>query len=500
MPPAISSSTHPDAPTPASIERSLRQPVVFFLTTGAAWLAMALVLGVLASLKVHQPDFLGSCAWLTYGRVFPAHLNALIYGWGMQAAFAMIIWWMARLSRKECTTAPAILTAGCVWNLGVALGSLGILSGHGTGMPWMEFPAFVWPVLLLSYCAIVIGPFIQFRVRRKGPVSITPWYLFAAVIWFPWIFITVNALLHWLPGHPVMAAAINAWYQSALVYLFLTPVAFGVVYELVSQVTGRPAPGDGLAKLGFWSLAIIAPWAGMQRMAGVPMPVFLPLFGAAACVLLWIPVCAVTTHLWRALRTGPRLLARDWGLRFILAGVACLMLRVLAAMALNQPDFSLPFTQFSLLGTGLDMLTLYGFFSLVMFAAIYSILPRVIGHEWLSPKLIQWHFLFSVYGLVIITGVAIIGGLTLGMIQEDWKQPWMSAVSVAKAHAAATTFAWCLILLSNVFFFVHLIGMWRCVARRIRPRVMGFLIESGAPEAAGASDPSISNKPVTSSN
>jgi cytochrome c oxidase cbb3-type subunit I len=57
---------------------------------------------VISSAKVHSPDFLGLVlADLRPG--FPAHINALVYGWGMQAAFAVIIWLMARLSRKECT-------------------------------------------------------------------------------------------------------------------------------------------------------------------------------------------------------------------------------------------------------------------------------------------------------------------------------------------------------------------------------------------------------------
>ena len=90
---------------------------------------------------------------MSFGRVFAAHINTLVYGWGCQVAFAVMIWLMARLSRQECTCAGTILTAGHVWNLGVSARRDRILCGHGTGMPWMEFPAFAWPVLLLSYCA-----------------------------------------------------------------------------------------------------------------------------------------------------------------------------------------------------------------------------------------------------------------------------------------------------------------------------------------------------------
>src|SRR3546814_9446453 len=37
-------------------------------------------------------------------------------------------------------------------------------------------------------------------------------------------------------------------------------------------------------------------------------------------------------------------------------------------------------------------LGLYGFFSLVMFGAIYFVMPRVMSWEWPYPKLIALHF------------------------------------------------------------------------------------------------------------
>ena len=66
----------------AAIDRSLRHPVMFFFTSGAAWLAVSLLLGVISSVKMHAPEFLDGCSWLTYGRVLAAHLDALVYGWG----------------------------------------------------------------------------------------------------------------------------------------------------------------------------------------------------------------------------------------------------------------------------------------------------------------------------------------------------------------------------------------------------------------------------------
>ena len=217
-------STQSNAPTTEDIElrseidRSLRHPVMFFFTSGAAWLAVSLVLGIIASIKTHNPAFLGEGSFIQYGRAFPAHINALVYGWGAQAAFGVMIWLMARLSRQPSRNAGTLLVAGHIWNLGVMLGIGGILAGHGTGKHWMEFPTFVWPVLLASYAAIAIWVVISFRVRRGDDEAyISQWYILAACIWFPWIYLTANLYVNVFDVHPLMAAAINGWFRQALV-------------------------------------------------------------------------------------------------------------------------------------------------------------------------------------------------------------------------------------------------------------------------------------------
>jgi cytochrome c oxidase cbb3-type subunit 1 len=359
-----------------------------------------------------------------------------------------------------------ILTAGHLWNLGVSLGVIGILSGNGTGIPWLEFPTFAWPVLLVSYIAILIGSFIQFRVRPEGHVYISQWYLLAAMIWFPWIFITANTLLHCIPGHPVMGAAISAWFRSAFIFLFFTPVAIGAAYYLAPKVTGRPIFSYSLAKLGFWSLAIIAPWAGMQKLTGAPIPYFLPYLGAAATALIFVPAATAAYNTIRTMLSAEENLAASPSLRFTIAGITGLIVLAAAAVLLNLPGSTLPLTQFSLSGYGFEILAIYGFFSLVMFGTAYFIVPRVTRREWLSSRLIKIHFLFSVYGVITVALITLFGGLQQGIGQEDWKQPWASAASRAYPYAVANTVAWILILFSNLFFLLHLALMWIGLGRR----------------------------------
>ena len=53
-----------------------------------------------------------------------------------------------------------------------------------------------------------------------------------------------------------------------------------------------------------------------------------------------------------------------------------------------------------------------------------------------------------------------------GVGQEDFAQPWDNAGRYLFPYAIGTTFAWCFLLFSNFFFFVHLTLMWLRLGRR----------------------------------
>src|SRR5215471_17245087 len=86
-------------PTLSEIDVSCRGPLVVLLVSAAKWLVIASVFGLIASIKFHSPEFLADLSWLTYGRVRPAWLDAVLYGFCMQAGLGVSLWLLARLGR-----------------------------------------------------------------------------------------------------------------------------------------------------------------------------------------------------------------------------------------------------------------------------------------------------------------------------------------------------------------------------------------------------------------
>lgn len=458
--------TAEDTQLRSEIDRSLRHPVMFFFTSGAAWLAVSLILGIVASIKSHNPGFLGDCSVFQYGRVFPAHINALVYGWGAQAGFGVLIWLMARLSRQPSRNAGTMLVAGHVWNLGVTIGVLGILLGHGTGKQWMEFPTFVWPVLLAAYAAIAIWVLISFRIRRGEHIYISQWYLLGALLWFPWVYLTANLYVNVFDVHPLMAMAINRWFHQAMILLFFAPIAIASAYYITAKVTARPIYNYTYSVGGFWALAIIAPWAGMQTAMGSPIPVLLQYVGAAAAILVAVPLIAAGVNILKTTSQTVDAAAHSPSLRFTVAGVFGMILLALIGVILAHPSV-MAYTQFSTAVYGYEVLALYGFFSMCMFGAIYFIVPRVTRREWLSRRLIRTHFWFSIYGvLLIVLFCALLGGFQQGAAQRAYDDSWINATLTGFPFVVGNTLALCAILYANVFFFIHLTLMWLRLGRR----------------------------------
>src|SRR5438876_9663893 len=83
----------------AYIAASTRVPALMFYTSAIAWLILGTLLAGFVSWKLHSPDLLGDISFLTWGRVRPAHMNVMLYGWASMAGMGTAIWLMARLCR-----------------------------------------------------------------------------------------------------------------------------------------------------------------------------------------------------------------------------------------------------------------------------------------------------------------------------------------------------------------------------------------------------------------
>src|SRR5712692_7160522 len=197
--------------------------------------------------SLRGPGFLNGSAWMTYGRINPAAMNALLYGFASQAGLGVALWLLCRLGRVGLCCQGPLLIAGVFWNLGVAAGIFGILAGGSTGFQWLEMPRYASPILFAAYALIGLCAVITFHARRERPLYVSQWYLLAALFWFPWIYSAANYLLVFRPARGVMQAVVNAWFTNNFLGLWLAPVGLGAIFYFIPKLTGRPLHSRPLA-------------------------------------------------------------------------------------------------------------------------------------------------------------------------------------------------------------------------------------------------------------
>ena len=458
----------PTAPTPspyefdarerAAIDASARGPVLFFFGNAILWLLLASFLGLVASIQLHSPNFLAGVSFLTYGRVWPAYTNTLIYGWASLAGMGVAIWLLARLCKVQIKL-PGVLVAGAVfWQIGLTVGIVGILAGKTTGLEGLEIPRGSAALMLFGYFLFGLWGALIFGFRRQTTDYVSVWYLVAAIFWFPWTFATAHFGVALPNVHGVVQNLVAAWATQNVLNLWLTSIGLAAAYYLIPKVINRPIHSYNLASIGFWTFLMFTGLTGAVRISGGPVPAWLVTLSISANILMLVQVATVTANLVMTMHGQYHMVYNSPTIRFTFFGTIAFTIAGVVGLfaSLRSVDRVLHFTIFQ---NAQMHLVVYAFFSMVMFGAIYYILPRLVGCEWLSSNMISLHFWGSAYGGGTLIIATALGGLATGASLADPEVIFSQVIEVGSLYCIGRTIAWVLISLAHLIFGLHFLLM-----------------------------------------
>jgi cytochrome c oxidase cbb3-type subunit 1 len=468
-------------------DASSRRPALLCFATALAWLLAGSVLGLIASLKLHLPDLWIDHAWLTFGRVRAAHLNTMIYGWASLAMLGVSVWLIPRLVHTELRWPRLAMVGAVVWNLGTAIGCVGILAGLTDGLEWLEMHRY-WadPWLVVGGGLVGVPLLATLAAREADHLYVSVWYIMGAFVWFPVIFLVGN----W-PFRGIESAAANWFYAHNALGLWLTAVGLGAAYYFIPKVLGRPIFSYQLSLLGFWTLAFFYALNGMHHLIGGPLPTWMITTSIVASALMVIPVAAVAVnhHLtvvgrFAALRYSPTL-------RFVVLGAMAYTAVSLQGMltALREVNRVTHFTHWTIAHAHVGV---YAFVTFVMFGSMYYILPRLVRHEWPSSAAVRWHFWLVLGGIVLYVVPLTIGGVLQGLALFDPDTPFQRSVEVVRPALVARSIAGLLLTAGHLVFAAH---VWRMVRGPASARALPPLhdprpvLVSGPPESTSERSP-----------
>jgi cytochrome c oxidase cbb3-type subunit 1 len=437
------------------IDASCRVPLLALFGGAALWLVAGLVMSLVAIMTFHKPDMFADCPFLTYGRAQAAANDLLLYGFCIPAALGVVLWIFARLSRAELALPLVPIAAANIWHLGVFAGTVAILIGDSTGFAWLEYPRGASVLLFAAFLLIAISAAATFGARKERDLHPSHWFLLAALFWFPWIYSTANLLLVAWPVRGVAQVAIDSWFASNLVFVWLALVGLGTAFYFLPKLAGRPLQSYYLALFAFWTLILFGAWMGVAGSA--PLPAWMSAASAAASVLTLVPVLAVAVIVIGTV-CGANVSCKGGPFCCIKFGAAAFVLSALMLIAEACPQIS-RFTAFTWFGAAQTQLQILGFFAIVMSGAIYELMPRVMDFELPFPKFVRLqHWLFML-GIVLWAGSLAVGGVEQGIKLGNPQTAFADSTGVALVFLRAGTTGLLLILLGSLLFAANIFAM-----------------------------------------
>jgi cytochrome c oxidase cbb3-type subunit 1 len=364
---------------------------------------------------------------------------------------ATSLWLFPRLVHAELKGARWAIGGAVLFTVGLVLGIVGVLMGVNDGMEWLEGNRYLTaPFLVVGGGLIGLSLFRTAAARRAEHLYVSVWYILGAFIWFPMLYLTAKVY----PWSGAESAAVNWFYAHNVLGFWLTAMSVGAAYYFIPKVLGRPVYSYSLSVVGFWSLAMFYSLNGMHHLVGGPLPTWMITTSIVASVFMFIPVVATGINLhmtvvgrFGALRYSPTL-------RFVVLGALAYTAVSLQGSftALREVNRVTHFTHWTVAHSHVGG---YGFVTFVAFGAIYYVVPRLVGREWPSARLIRWHFNLALAGIAVYVLMLTSAGVAQGLALLDPQLPFQVSVERAKVGLHGRSVGGALMSLAHVVFAYH---------------------------------------------
>ncbi len=378
------------------------------------YLGLAMLAGLhVASQLVHW-NALRGIELFSPGRWRMVHTNGVAYGFLANAFLGVLHWSIPRLTLHPAASrglsyfiffawqAVVLATAGGIvagptfqaspWVADLA-GQFNIAFSLGAqGIEWGETPFWVDPLALAGLALVAIN-FLVPIAKARGPLYVTLWYFLAA---FVWTFLTY-AMGNFLPEYALAgtsAGAVGGLFIHDLVGLFVTPLGWGMMYYIVPIILQRPIWSHGLSLVGFWGLAFFYPLQGIHHFLYTPIPMFLQYGAVISTIAVEFVVATVVINFIGTIWGDGRKVVTNIPIRWFYTGmifyfITCLQCALQVTLTFQK---LIHFTDWVV---GHAHLVMFGVFSMWIFGFMTYLFPRLIGRNWYSRTLCEWHFWLS---------------------------------------------------------------------------------------------------------
>jgi cytochrome c oxidase cbb3-type subunit 1 len=438
--------------------------VLWYLVAALVYLTISLSGGLLMALQLLNHNPLRGIELFSPGRWRMVHTNAVAYGFIASAFLGILHWVVPRLTLRPVLSPKLSWFIFWAWQVVVVLTAVGILAGQAQGVEWGETPVWIDPLALAGLLLVAIN-FMAPIARTPGPLYVSAWYFMAA---FVWTFLTY-AMGNFIPEYFVPGTgggAIAGMFIHDLVGLFVTPIGWGLMYYFVPILLQKPIYSHALSLIGFWGLAFFYPLTGIHHFLYTPIPMFLQYGAVVSTIAVEMVVVTVIVNFFGTVFNSMAAVAKNLPLRWfyagiVLYGVTCLQCAFQVTLTFQK---LIHFTDWVVGHAHLVMLGVFGFWILGIMTYLF---PRLLGQEWYSTRLADWHFKLTLVGMVAMFATLLIGGVVQG-ISWGALEPWENSLTASIPYWWVRLFSGLAIIAGQGCFFVNIYKTYRL--SRLAPR------------------------------
>ncbi len=388
-----------------------------FLVVSVLWLVAAAGIGALAAGQALLPDVLkaslsvplgaGITIEVTQATVRPAFMDALVYGWISNAAFAAILFVTPRLTGQRLKSDQIALLGAMAWNVAVAAGvALLYVKGASGSASLSEFPLPVQALALLGLLAIngafwrTIAaaravPYISLLYFGVGLLALLGCMALAAVPNVVSLGDT-NSLLLW------------AFTGRGIATLWVLGAAIGTLYYVIPRVTRNPLYSNGLAYLALAGWVAFGGLSAVGALVDPSVPYVVTSIGQAGTLLLLAPTFLAVANMLATMSGRWTLLFSSGPIPMAISGLV-----FLTGAALLESVGALRSVQTLTAGTdwgqGVAVLAGLGGATFAFYAYAEHAAPRLLRRGWSSSFLTDAQ-LWATFAGAAVGGLSMIGG------------------------------------------------------------------------------------------
>lgn len=441
--------------TPLSIEtpKELKEIVTYYLAAATFWLLFGTFIGEYLGLKFVWPE-LDSISWLSFGRLRPVHTNTVFWGWSSLAMIGLGYFVIARTSNNIIHSYKKAKIAWVLINLTIISGNIALMAGINNGGG--EYREYIWPIMLLFAIGLIITFYNFYKTvatRKISEIYISNWFILAALIWT-----IVLSIIGYLPFYQdgLGETVIQGYYMHQGVGMWFMTFTLGLVYYYLPATLNKPIYSYSLGVLAFWTQMLFYTMIGTHHFVFSPLPWWLQTIAIVFSVGMFIPVIAGSTNFLMTMRGSWNHISKSYVLPFFLVGVIFYFVGSSQGsfQAFRFTNYIWHFTDFNVAHSHM---TMYGIIAFLLWACIYTILPKLNGKE--PPQLLVGaHFWLAFIGLFAYMISMMVGGTLKGMSWMDG-EPFIESVIMMQPYWVWRAVGGSLMFLSHVVFAYNLYYM-----------------------------------------